>query len=278
MRELRDRVAVVTGAGSGIGRALSEVLAEAGMHVVAADLDLADAEAAAEAVRARERRGLAVEVDVTDRGAVEELARRSYEAFGACHLLCNNAGVLVMGTALAPVPEQWDWVVDVNLRGVLHGVQCFVPRMLAQGGPAHIVNTASMAGLAPSPRVAAYTASKYAVVGFSECLRIDLEEHGIGVSVVCPGGVKSRLFEGRHRPSDAPVLSSDDLAAVARAGSPDSAVLIDPERVARAVLDGVRDGDLYIVTHPQMRDQVEARCRDLLAAFDKAAARQDAPA
>ena len=144
MEHLADRVAVVTGGGSGIGEALALACADAGMHVAVADIEADAVERVAEQVRARGRNALSAATDVADRAAVEELAARTWEELGGCHLLCNNAGVMLMGTLDQRSDADWEWILSVNLKGVINGVQAFVPRLLEQGGPAHIVNTASV--------------------------------------------------------------------------------------------------------------------------------------
>ena len=203
MLELRDKVAVVTGGGSGIGAALARAFAAQGMDVAVADVDVAGAEKVAADVRAAGRRALAVPTDVSEFSSVEALAARTYDELGACHVLCANAGVLVMGAFETRSPADWEWVLGVNLRGVLHCAQAFVPRMIAQPGEKHIVNTGSIAGLASAPGLAVYGTSKFAVVGFSEHLRHDLARHGIGVSVLCPAGVQTKILSSdRNRPAE----------------------------------------------------------------------------
>jgi NAD(P)-dependent dehydrogenase (short-subunit alcohol dehydrogenase family) len=276
MEHLADRVAVVTGGGSGIGEALALACADAGMHVAVSDIEADAAERVAEAVCARGRKALSAATDVADRAAVEELAARSWEELGGCHLLCNNAGVILMGTLDQRSDADWEWVLSVNLKGVINGVQAFLPRLLEQGGPAHIVNTASVSGLLALPGIGVYTTSKYAVVGLSESLRTDLAPHGIGVTVLCPGGVRSRIAEsGRNRPpelgEDAPI-SLEIAAAVTRA-SGEQEKMLEPRFVAELVLDAVRADEPYIVTHPQWRNMVQQRFDQILAAFDVAARR-----
>ena len=203
MLELRGKVAVVTGGGSGIGAALARAFASQEMDVVVADVDVAGAEKVAADVRAVGRRALAVPTDVSKLASVEALAERTWDELGGCHVLCNNAGVMVIGALESRSIEDWEWVLGVNLWGVIHGVQAFVPRMLAQPGEKHIVNTGSTAGLMPTPGVGVYATAKYAVVGLSEHLRLDLARHAIGVSVLCPGGVQTQILRSeRNRPRE----------------------------------------------------------------------------
>src|SRR5262249_29739616 len=186
MTTFQGKVAVVTGGGSGIGRALARALAGAGAPVVVADIDLADAEETVPVVSAGGTEGLAVRTDVSDRRQVEALADRVFERYGATHVLCNNAGVVVHGGLESASWEDWQWVVGVNLWGVIHGLLAFVPRMIAAAQGGHIVNTASMAGLIASQGLGGYNTTKYAVVGLSETLAKDRRPHGIGVPAVCP--------------------------------------------------------------------------------------------
>jgi NAD(P)-dependent dehydrogenase (short-subunit alcohol dehydrogenase family) len=263
---------VVTGAGSGIGEALALACADVGMNVVTADVEGDLTSKVSDAVRGKGGRALAIQTDVRDRDSVEELARRSYEEFGSCHLLCNNAGVLVVGSLETRSDADWDWLLSVNVRGVINGIQAFLPRMLEQEGERHIVNTASLSGLGHIPAVGAYATSKHAVIGLSEELRFDLEKYGIGVSVFCPGGVATRIFDSqRNRPEELGTseVSQEDLLALS-AGSGGAEEMIAPELAAAAILDGVRRNDAHIITHPQHRDLVEQRFKALMAAFDRA--------
>ena len=263
MEQLDGRVAVITGGGSGIGEALAHACAAEGMRVLVADIEAGEAERVAAALRAAGRESLAARVDVTERESVDALADAAYAAFGAVHLLCNNAGVLTRSPIVDTPVADFEWNFAVNFYGVLHGVQAFAPRMMRQGGEAHIVNTASIGGLVP-PAVhpsGAYTASKYAVMGLSETLRRELAPAGIGVSVLCPMGVQSRIFSSaRNR--------------AARFGGPDArdtdsnpaAERKDPAEVARRVIEGVRRGQFYIVTHTETRELVERRFGEILEA------------
>jgi NAD(P)-dependent dehydrogenase (short-subunit alcohol dehydrogenase family) len=276
LQQLAGRVAAVTGAGSGIGAALALACAEAGMDVALADVEAAKVAAVAGAVRERGRRALAARVDVRRAEELDAFAARAFGELGGCHLLCNNAGVLVLGLTHQRSLEDWQWVLSVNLWGTVHGVRAFVPRMIEQGQGGHVVNTASIAGLVPAPANGTYTASKYAVVGFSECLRLDLAPHGIGVSVLCPGPVKTGILKSdRNRPSElgASKLSREDVVAVMQGGDAANQTFIEPERAARAVLEAVRRDEPYVITHPGSKGLVEARMRAVLGAFDTARAR-----
>jgi len=223
-------VAVVTGAGGGIGAGMAEAFAAEGMHVVVADIEEASAQATAERVRAAGVRSVAVHTDVADPASVAALADRAFAEFGEVHLLCNNAGVLLFRPLAEMSLQDWQWLLSVNLFGVIHGIHSFLPRMLAQGGDGHIVNTASIAGLAVGRvrNVGAYHASKYAVVGLSEALRTELEPVGIGVSMICPGGVNTPLNADLKLPEGA------DKALFQRL-MPLSFPIAEPEEIAAAV-------------------------------------------
>ena len=200
MEQLEGKVAVITGGGSGIGQGMAQACADVGMRVVIADIEEDAAERVANELRERGAEAIAVRTDVTDRAALDELADAAYEAFGAVHLLCNNAGVISVGEIASTTPEDWQWLFGVNVFGVVHGIQAFVPRMreqiAASGGEAHIVNTGSMSSISATRavQVGVYCATKHAVLGLSETLRNELEGDGIGVSILCPGGVATQLF------------------------------------------------------------------------------------
>ncbi len=277
MRDLAGKVAVVTGGGSGIGAALAHAFAAEGMDVVVADIELEAAEKVADALRSAGRRALAVRTDVSSRDSVEALAERTFAELGACHLLCNNAGVLMMGALETRTPRDWEWVLGVNLWGVIHGVLAFVPRMLAQAGEKQIVNTGSTSGLLAAPGVGIYGTAKFGVVGLSEHLRHDLARHGIGVSVLCPGGVKTKILHSeRNRPAELgrSKISREDVELVIGGSMVHPDEMQPPEAIARAVLEGVRANDAFIVTHAHYRPAIEARHAELMRAFDKADARK----
>jgi NAD(P)-dependent dehydrogenase (short-subunit alcohol dehydrogenase family) len=279
MRDLDGKIAVVTGGGSGIGAALARAFAAEGMDVVVADIEAGAAEKVAAELREGGRRALAVQCDVSQRESVEALAARTFTELGACHLLCNNAGVLMMGALETRTPRDWEWVLGVNLWGVIHGVLAFVPRMLAQPGEKHIVNTGSTAGLLAAPGVGIYGTAKFGVVGLSEHLRHDLARHGIGVSVLCPGGVKTNILHSeRNRPAalGKSKISRQDVELVLGGSVVHPDEIQPAELIAAAALEGVRANDAFIVTHAHYRGAVEARHAALMSAFDKAEARRRA--
>ena len=254
MESFKDKVAVVTGGGSGIGRAMALALAREGARVVLADLDEAAMDGVARQARGHGVETLAVRTDVTELAQVQALAERAWKAFGAVHVLCNNAGVAAWGGLEKATHRDWQWVLGVNLWGVIHGIEAFVPRMIAGGQRGHIVNTASMAGLIASQGLGVYNTSKYAVVGLSETLAKDLKPHGIGVSVLCPMGVETRIRESeRSRPA---ALRNDAAAepAVELTGR-----YLAPDTVAGMVLDAVRRGELYVITHDEGLEPLRRR-------------------
>jgi len=252
---LRDRVAVVTGGGSGIGRALVTVFAREGARVVVADIDEAAAGETAEAVRSSGGTALAVKTDVTDLAQVQALADRAFSEMGAVDVLCNNAGVALWGALDAATHRDWQWAIGVNLWGVIHGIEAFLPRMIASGRRGHVVNTASMAGLVATRGLGIYNTTKYAVVGLSETLVKDLAPHGIGVSVLCPMGVATRILDsGRNRPAHLRNADGDAERAVALDGD-----TLAPEAVAEMVLSAVLENRLYVITHPEALESIRRR-------------------
>jgi NAD(P)-dependent dehydrogenase (short-subunit alcohol dehydrogenase family) len=281
MRELAGKTAFVTGAASGIGLALGRAFAEAGMKVMLADIEANALKAAVDSLRnvGPEVRG--VTCDVADPVSVDLAAKASYDAFGSVHVVCNNAGV---GAAPGNIDnislDNWRWVLDVNLMGVLHGIRTFLPHIRAHGEGGHIVNTASMAGMLTGWQgFNPYPASKFAVVGMSEGLATQLKPLGIGVTVLCPGFVRTRILEsGRNRPERyGPPQAALDPATPAGAMAAQAAELVqsglDPSHVALLVLAAIREDELYVFTHPETRAKVEERFAAILAALNRAAAR-----
>ena len=270
MKQFRDRVAVVTGAASGIGLALAERFAAEGMKVVMADIELDALAKAADAVRQKAPAVLATRVDVSRPEDVERLARETYDAFGAAHVLCNNAGVAVIGAVHEHTLADWQWVINVNLWGVIHGVRTFLPRMLAGGDEGHIVNTASMAGLTTAQFMSVYDVTKHGVVALSESMFKEFAVTGvpIGVSVVCPGLINTKIMRSsRNRPEE--LADEGKAGAMAQAfGEALSNRLgggYPPSEVAEQVLQGIRDGRFYIVpAQPEVKGNIAIRAQDLL--------------
>ena len=269
MREFRDRVAVVTGGGSGIGAALCRRWAQAGMKVVVADIDLAAAERVATALKD----AIAAKVDVSQAAEVEQLAVLAYRTYGSVDLLCNNAGIVPSGR-YRPIweypAEDWQSALDVNLMGVVHGIRSFVPRMLEQKTPAHIVNTASVAGLVSGAGSPVYSASKHAVVRATEALYASLRDLSapIGVTLLCPGLVNTRIYESERnrpenlRPTGGAAAEVPELQAVA---AELYAHALSPEAVAEQVFDAVNADRLYQITSDRYDDAIRDRAEALLA-------------
>jgi NAD(P)-dependent dehydrogenase (short-subunit alcohol dehydrogenase family) len=273
------RVAVVTGAASGIGRALAEAFAAAGSEVVVADLAEDDAETVAAGIRAAGGEARAVGVDVVDATAVERLAATTLDLFGRVDVLCNNAGVSTFNLLRDQTLDDWRWVFDVNLWGVVHGLHNFVPIMRDQGTRAHIVNTASIAGLLSGIAfIGPYCATKVAVVSISETLAQELaiEELPIGVSVLCPSSVNTRVMESeRGRPAERGREQRTEMAESVRLSIRDSfsgPTGLTPEHVAARVLQAIRAGEFWIITHPDERATVDARFAGVLGSFPRPAA------
>ena len=277
MRELAGKTAFVTGGASGIGFALGRAFAEAGMKVMLADIET---EALAAAVKSLEDTGPGIRgitCDVADPASVEDAAKETYRVFGNVHIVCNNAGVAAGGGIDNISLDNWRWVLDVNLLGVLHGIRTFLPHIRAHGEGGHFVNTASMAGMDGGLGFSPYTASKFAVVGMLEGLAIQLEPHGIGVSVLCPSFVRTRIGQSsRNRPAHygpAPVLDpASPAAAMVAEIARQLEQGLSPAAVAERVLAAIRGNELYVFTHPGMRAQAEGRFATILAAMDRVGA------
>jgi NAD(P)-dependent dehydrogenase (short-subunit alcohol dehydrogenase family) len=266
MREFVGKTAFVTGGASGIGLSMGYAFAKAGMHVMLADIEAKPLEQAVAAFKGNLPEVRSVVCDVRDYAAVERAAQMTLEAFGKVHVVCNNAGVSGASGAENIPLQDWRWVIDINLMGVVHGVKAFLPLLKMHGEGGHIVNTASMAGFLPGTGFGAYTATKFAVVGISEALATELEPQGIGVSVLCPGWVATLITESRRNwPKDygAPPPSgplAEQFAELVRNG-------MAPSEVAALVLKAVQNNELYIFTHPHMRPPLEKRVDRFLAAF-----------
>jgi NAD(P)-dependent dehydrogenase (short-subunit alcohol dehydrogenase family) len=283
MRELAGKTAFVTGGASGIGFALGHAFAEVGMKVMLADIDALELRMAVDRLRDIGLVVCGVTCDVADPASVELAAKAAYDAFGKVHVVCNNAGV-GGGSGIDNISlDTWRWVLDVNLMGVLHGIRTFLPHIRAHGEGGHIVNTASRAGMKSGMGFSAYSASKFAVVNMSEGLATRVKPLGIGVTVLCPGFVRTRISEsGRNRQAQYGPSQKQDPTNVAgklavqiadqvRSG-------IDPTDVAEQVLAAIREDELYVFTHhdANWRADLEARFSAILTALDKAAARGEA--
>ncbi len=241
MKTLRDRVAVVTGAASGIGLAISDRLAAAGVRLLMTDIDGDAAEAAAGRIRGHDTDVDAAQLDVRDPDAVERVARFIQDRFGALHIAVNNAGIVNRGLAWELPLADWHRVLDVDLWGVIHGIRSFVPRILATGDEGHVVNVASMAAVHPQERLGPYTTAKHAVLGLSDVLRADLTSAAapIGVSVVFPGRIRTAMN---------PIGS------------------IQPSTVAHNIIDAIQRQRPYVFTDGHSADAVQARLQTILSA------------
>lgn len=267
MQIQKNQTAVITGAGSGIGRALALLCAARGMRVVVADIEADAAKRTAAAITDNGGQALAIATDVSSDASIAELAERTWSVFGGCQLLCNNAGVSINKPLDICNEADWRWVLDVNLMGVANAITHFLPRMKAQGEQAHIVNTASMLGLASVPEFGPYVASKYAVVGLSEVLQLELAGSNVGISILCPGVVETQIYSSeRNRPDSAPPppkpkedMSVEFDTAYTR--------LLQAEQVAEIVLAGVEAERFYILTHPEWLSFFRSRADAIIAAF-----------
>jgi NAD(P)-dependent dehydrogenase (short-subunit alcohol dehydrogenase family) len=268
VKEVSGKVAFVTGGGSGIGLGLAKVFTAAGMKVVIADVRQDHLDAAMCHLKSAGANVHAIVLDVTDRGAMERAAQETLRVFGKIHVLCNNAGVSIFGPMDEATYEDWDWIMGVNVNGVINGLQTFVPKIKAHGGGGHIVNTASMAGLIVGPGMGIYSASKFAVFGLTTSLRYDLAPHNIGVSVLCPGFVRSNIHEAvLTRPkalahSGYPVTDVDikRLDGVLSVG-------MDPVQVAERVLRGIRHNEGLIFPHSEFRQELQEIFGEIVAAL-----------
>jgi NAD(P)-dependent dehydrogenase (short-subunit alcohol dehydrogenase family) len=259
MHELTAKVAVVTGGASGIGRAMAARFASEGMHVVIADIEQGPLDATASELGV-----LGIRTDVSKPESVEQLATTVIERFGAVHLLCNNAGVGGGGAIASLSLDDWRWVIDVNLWGVVHGLHFFLPHLLANPDGAHIVNTASMAGLTTWPGIGPYNATKYAVVAISETLAIELHDTSVGVSVLCPGLVNTNIFTSQRNRPDSQRNSAPNIEARTMNEQLLREMAIDPAGVADLVAFAVQTNQFWIFTHPELLQVVEERHRRLI--------------
>ena len=277
MREFKGKTAFITGGASGIGLAMAKAFAEAGMNVMLADVEQSALDQARKDLGQYGNHVLGVACDVADPDSVERAAQATFSAFGKVHVLCNNAGVAAAGGTDLISVDNWRWVVDVNLMGVVHGVRSFLSHIRSHGEGGHIVNTASMAGMVNNMGFSPYAATKFAVVAMSEGLRMRLQPLGIGVSVLCPDFVRTRIGEsGRNRPDRygpvQPLDPASPTAAMVAEIARQIAAGIDPANVAARVLNAIREDELYIFTHPNMRAGVDERFAAIQAAMDQATA------
>jgi NAD(P)-dependent dehydrogenase (short-subunit alcohol dehydrogenase family) len=270
MHQFEGKTAIVTGAGSGIGLGLARTFARYGMSVVLCDIRGDRLDAALAEVRGLDAKAIAVVTDVSDRASVRNAADQALKAFGALHVVCNNAGVTIHGKSIADLtPQEWDWITGVNLNGVLYGIQTFLPLIRAHGGEGHIVNTASIAGfqVRGERRSGPYAATKFAVVALSESLAQDLADTPIGVSVLAPAAVKTRIYvSGENRPGrfGGPYAEAGNsrLQKELEGG-------LEPDEVGERVVHAIRGRELYVFTHVETRAWLQARHQGIIDAFSE---------
>ena len=270
MKDFKGKVAVITGAASGIGRAIAERCAREGMKLVLADIDDTNLAKAESELKALGGAALGVRTDVSKRSDVEFLARRTLEAFGQVHLLVNNAGIAAGGSGWEATWNDWEWVIGVNLWGVIHGVKVFTPLMLSQNVECYIVNTASTAGLVVGGGSAPYSATKHAVVALSESLFLTLKRRGalVKVSVLCPGLVRTNIINAeRNRPAglkNEPVELTPEMRAGLNSMKAAFEAAMPPSQVADIVFDAIENEHFYILTDPKWMEVIQMRTDSLL--------------
>jgi NAD(P)-dependent dehydrogenase (short-subunit alcohol dehydrogenase family) len=271
--DLKGKTAFVTGAASGIGLSMARALGAAGAKVMIADIDEKAMAAAKADLEGRQIQASTVLCDVTERTSVQNAALKTIADFGKVHVICNNAGIGVGGPWDKIRPGDWDWVIDVNLKGVVYGVETFAPLIVSHGEGGHIVNTASMAGIISGPGMEPYSATKYAVVAMSEGWRSQFDPLNIGVSVLCPGFVSTHIYDSYRSKQQkyggtAPIASVDPAAAEASR----QAIIngMDPDIVGRFVVEGIQKNRLYMFPHREMRAFVEMRFQQILEGYDQA--------
>jgi len=270
MDELEGKVAVITGGASGIGLATARALAAEGMKLVLADIEKDPLDRVVAEFVATGHEAIGVQTDVGDRAQVESLAQHTWERFGGAHVLFNNAGVALSGLIQDMTHADWEWLMRVNLWGVIHGVESFVPRMIEQGEGGHIVSTASFAGLVPNSGLGVYCVTKYGVVGLSECLYRDVSAHNIGVSVLCPMQVGTNIGTSeRNRPQELggtgasrPAVD-EDVPNASLAGR-----TLPVDEVAALVVKGIKENRLYILPHEESRGFIRRRFERIDRAFE----------
>jgi NAD(P)-dependent dehydrogenase (short-subunit alcohol dehydrogenase family) len=272
MKDVREKVAFITGGGSGIGLGMAKAFTDAGMKVVIADIRDDHLDKAMNELREAEGSIHTIRVDVSDRKAMKQAADETIRIFGKIHLLCNNAGVNILRPIDEAGYEDWDWIISVNLGGVINGLHSFIPLIKAHGEGGHIVNTSSIAGIVAGPGTGIYSATKFAIRGLSESLRYDLAPYKIGVSLLCPGTVATNLHESEQlrpakftRATDSAIrgkkaVSGSMLARVLPTG-------MDPMEVGQKVLHGIQRNDFYILPHPEFKEEFQAEFDEIIAAL-----------
>ncbi len=268
MKNFKTKIAVVTGAAGGIGRALALRAGAEGMAVVIADVDEQPLGETQRLLEAQGNRVVSQVTDVSDAAAVDALADVAWSEFGGAHVVFNNAGVMLGGLSWERSIDDWKWVLGVNLWGVIHGMRSFIPRLIEQGGPAHVVNTASVAAFIAGPFIAPYLASKHAVLAITESAHHELAllQSQVRVSLLCPGAVKTGIADSeRVRPQALPTQgpkgeAGDAFAAAVKAGITAGS---EPDQIAQFVFDQLRADKFWILPHPEFKPLVEKRMASL---------------
>jgi NAD(P)-dependent dehydrogenase (short-subunit alcohol dehydrogenase family) len=271
VRELCNRVAFVTGGVSGIGLGIANALLSAGMQVGVTYRREHHLSAAREALAQYGSRVKFMPLDVTDREAMYRAVQELEQSFGKVHVLCNNAGVGIGSSILGATYNDWDWAIAVNLIGVVNGIQCFLPKMLAHGEGGHIVTTASSSGLAVAPGSGVYTTTKFAVVGMMESLRAELAPRGVGVSVFCPGLVRTNLLETEDARPSRYKEPNRRLPRQLRQRIQREVIDygMDPLEAGQHVLEGIRHNDLYVLSHPEFETIIRQRFDAIMRSFPR---------
>jgi NAD(P)-dependent dehydrogenase (short-subunit alcohol dehydrogenase family) len=273
MKDFKGKTAFVTGGASGIGLAMARAFGRQGMNVVIADIEDAPAKAAVERLASEQIKAVSIHCDVSERNNLRAAALEAVSAFGKVHVVCNNAGVGA-GGEIGKVPERdWDWIIDVNLKSVYYGVETFLPLIRSHGEGGHFVNTASIAGLISGPGMEPYSATKYAVVAMSEGWALQLGGSNIGISVLCPGFVRTRIHESARTKQARFAGAEPESFAPERRELISKAIEtgLDPDVVGARVVEAVRDNQLYIFTDPRFKDVVEMRFAAIRNGFEQAA-------
>jgi len=268
MRDLKGKVAAVTGAASGLGRSMALAFAAEGMDLALADVDEVNLSSVQDEILAKGVRAITLKVDVSNAQQLEIFRDQTLTRLGGVHVVCNNAGVSPLGAVWENTPADWQWILGVNLWGVIHGVRAFTPHLIEQD-EGHIVNTASVAGLISPPGSGAYNVTKHGVVALSESLYHDLRERNskVGVSVLCPAYVPTGIVDSeRNRPREFGVSekSAETLAREAMLRKAVASGKISADQVAQAVVAAIRDERFYILTHPRIKGAIQARMEDVL--------------
>jgi NAD(P)-dependent dehydrogenase (short-subunit alcohol dehydrogenase family) len=270
MKDLKGKVAAVTGAASGLGRSMALAFAAEGMDLALADVDEVNLSSVQEDVLAKGVRAITLKVDVSNAQQIEIFRDQTLTRLGGVHVVCNNAGVSPLGAVWENSAADWQWILGVNLWGVVHGVRAFVPHLIAQD-EGHIVNTASVSGLISPPGSGAYNVTKHAVVALSESLHHDLRERNsrVGVSLLCPAYVPTGIVDSeRSRPKElvASTKSEQTLAREAMLRKAVKSGKVSADQVAQAVVAAIKDERFYILTHPKIKGAIQARMEDILNA------------